>query len=218
MKHRWEDDDVAGAVAGRSGRTAVLERPEMAPPEIEVETQPLLPHMEHGRETIIAFPGNRALDEGMERLVWGLLADFLEEAPSRGYRNIMVACEEDAPFRPTIESAVYHAGRSIESLNARFTTRPRRVDLYVVLEQAMGRERGGVSALADRLLSQQAPAVLIVAPEDENGMLFFSALSGLLSGGKCVIAGEAVTTPPEPGTDLRISQRMLQILSRTAPA
>jgi hypothetical protein len=218
MTHRWNDDDALAAVGSRCGRAAVLERPAELPDDGELEPQPLAPHEEHHKETVVAFPGLHGLDEGSESLLDGVLMEFLEEAPRRGYRTVVLSCDEEAPFRPLLEKAVERAALNEELRQVRFTTDPRRIDLFAVFQRAMGQGRGVANGLAERLLQQRAAGVLVVAPDNEAGQLFFWALSGFLEGEHSDATAEFVQEPPEPGADLRVASRMFALLSRQSPA
>lgn len=216
MNDRCVADEIPEAVASAQGCT-VLERPRELPPASEARPWLLAEAAEHGKAVVIYFAGHGGLDGETEALLAGVVTDFLEEAPRRGYRNLVLACEETAPFRPWIERAVETATQAAETASVRFSLKPRRVDLAVVFDQAVGWERGGIDAVVARLAAYGTAAALAVAVENEAGELFCATLSSLLAGARCRTDTGFVDRPPEPGTDLRLSAQMLGILSRSSP-
>ncbi len=217
MKQRLLEDEPLKAV-GRRGCGAVIERPETVPPDTEAGPLPLRPHGEHGRETVVAFLGDRRLDAPVEHLLGMVLAEFLEDAPRHGYQNLVLASEDAAPFRPLIEGAVRRATDALENLSVRFTTALQRVDLFVVLQWAHEQDRAGMERLVRRVSAQRAAELLFVGPDTEIGDLFFSVMASMLRSHRCEAFAEYVNVPPEPGTDLRLSARMFLLLNRGAPA
>ncbi len=215
MLHPWPDSEMLDAVGGREGRAAVLDRPDPGLPETMLAPFPFAPACEHSRETVVAFPGTRRLDQTTRAFLSGVVTDFVEDAPRHGYRDLVLACDAHSPFRPLVERLVHDIASQTEC-QVQFTTEPRRVDLFVVLKRAVGRSNDMLENLVWRLLAQEAAEVLVVAPDDEPGEQFVWKLSWFLAAQGCEAYAEFIQSPPEPGCDLRICDRMFHILTREA--